>query len=86
MCGIFMFPVVLKMKMLKQRGKFRYTNKFDKSKNAVTPAGVEVLLDSGINAKIAASSDNSIYAYRINATIRGEMYAQTEHFDRNPDF
>ncbi|HFB6602787.1 TPA: PilW family protein [Neisseria gonorrhoeae] len=51
--------------------KFRYTNKFDKSKNAVTPAGVEVLLDSGLNAKIAASSDNSIYAYRINATIRG---------------
>lgn len=51
--------------------KFRYTNKFDKSKNAVTLAGVEVLLDSGLNAKIAASSDNSIYAYRINATIRG---------------
>ncbi|HHA3998326.1 TPA: PilW family protein [Neisseria gonorrhoeae] len=51
--------------------KFRYTNKFDKSKNAVMPAGVEVLLDSGLNAKIAASSDNSIYAYRINATIRG---------------
>ncbi|MFN2639584.1 PilW family protein [Neisseria gonorrhoeae] len=51
--------------------KFRYTNKFDKSKSAVTPAGVEVLLDSGLNAKIAASSDNSIYAYRINATIRG---------------
>ncbi|HFC3900819.1 TPA: PilW family protein [Neisseria gonorrhoeae] len=51
--------------------KFRYTNKFDKSRNAVTPAGVEVLLDSGLAAKIAASSDNSIYAYRINATIRG---------------
>lgn len=51
--------------------KFRYTNKFDKSENAVTPAGVEVLLDSGLNAKIVASSDNSIYAYRINATIRG---------------
>lgn len=51
--------------------KFRYTNKFDKSKSVVTPAGVEVLLDSGLNAKIAASSDNSIYAYRINATIRG---------------
>ncbi|EOF8647336.1 pilus assembly protein PilW, partial [Neisseria gonorrhoeae] len=42
--------------------------RFDRS---VTPAGVEVLLDSGLNAKIAASSDNSIYAYRINATIRG---------------
>lgn len=51
--------------------KFRYTNKFDKSRNVVTPAGVEVLLDSGLAAKIAASSDNSIYAYRINATIRG---------------
>ncbi|EPI3719995.1 PilW family protein [Neisseria gonorrhoeae] len=51
--------------------KFRYTNKFDKSKSAVTLAGVEVLLDSGLNAKIAVSSDNSIYAYRINATIRG---------------
>ncbi|EMT0953786.1 PilW family protein [Neisseria gonorrhoeae] len=51
--------------------KFRYTDKFDKSKNAVTPAGVEVLLDSGSDAKIAASSDNIIYAYRINATIRG---------------
>ncbi|ENS9506384.1 pilus assembly protein PilW [Neisseria gonorrhoeae] len=51
--------------------KFRYTDKFDKSKNAVTPAGVEVLLDSGRDAKIAASSDNIIYAYRINATIRG---------------
>ncbi|ENS7682496.1 TPA: PilW family protein [Neisseria gonorrhoeae] len=51
--------------------RFKYTDQFDKSKNAVTPAGVEVLLDSGLDAKIAASSDNSIYAYRINATIRG---------------
>lgn len=50
---------------------FKYMDKFDKSQNAVTPAGVEVLLDSGLDAKIAASSDNSIYAYRINATIRG---------------
>lgn len=48
--------------------QFKYTDKFDRS---VTPVGVEVLLDSGLNAKIAASSDNSIYAYRINATIRG---------------
>ncbi|HFB4447575.1 TPA: PilW family protein [Neisseria gonorrhoeae] len=48
--------------------QFKYTDRFDRS---VTPAGVEVLLDSGLNAKIAASSDNSIYAYRINATIRG---------------
>ncbi|ENS7858009.1 PilW family protein [Neisseria gonorrhoeae] len=48
--------------------QFKYTDKFDSS---VTPAGVEVLLDSGGNAKIAASSDNIIYAYRINATIRG---------------
>lgn len=48
--------------------QFKYTDKFDSS---VTPAGVEVLLDSGLDAKIAASSDNSIYAYRINATIRG---------------
>ncbi|HGM0043454.1 TPA: PilW family protein [Neisseria gonorrhoeae] len=48
--------------------QFKYTGKFDSS---VTPAGVEVLLDSGLNAKIAASSDNIIYAYRINATIRG---------------
>ncbi|HFC1973401.1 TPA: PilW family protein [Neisseria gonorrhoeae] len=48
--------------------QFKYTDRFDGS---VTPAGVEVLLDSGLNAKIAASSDNSIYAYRINATIRG---------------
>lgn len=51
--------------------QFKYTDKFDKSKNAVTPAGVEVLLDSGLDTKIAAFSDNSIYAYRINATIRG---------------
>ncbi|HEZ4467823.1 TPA: PilW family protein [Neisseria meningitidis] len=51
--------------------QFKYTNKFDSTQNAVTPAGVEVLLDSGLGAKIAASSDNSIYAYRINATIRG---------------
>ncbi|HFA7809013.1 TPA: PilW family protein [Neisseria gonorrhoeae] len=51
--------------------RFKYMDKFDKSKDAVTPAGVEVLLDSGLAAKIAASSDNSIYAYRINATIRG---------------
>ncbi|HFB6366679.1 TPA: PilW family protein [Neisseria gonorrhoeae] len=51
--------------------QFKYTDKFDKSREAVTPAGVEVLLDSGLDAKIAASSDNSIYAYRINATIRG---------------
>ncbi|UXY74100.1 PilW family protein [Neisseria gonorrhoeae] len=48
--------------------QFKYTDRFDRS---VTPAGVEVLLDSGLNAKIATSSDNSIYAYRINATIRG---------------
>ncbi|ENT1629207.1 pilus assembly protein PilW [Neisseria gonorrhoeae] len=48
--------------------QFKYTDRFDRF---VTPAGVEVLLDSGLNAKIAASSDNSIYAYRINATIRG---------------
>lgn len=51
--------------------KFKYTDKFDKSKNAVTPAGVEVLLSSGTDTKIAASSDNHIYAYRIDATIRG---------------
>lgn len=50
---------------------FKYTDKFDKSKNAVTPAGVEVLLSSGADTKIAASSDNHIYAYRIDATIRG---------------
>lgn len=48
--------------------QFKYTDKFDGS---VTLAGVEVLLDSGSDAKIAASSDNIIYAYRINATIRG---------------
>lgn len=48
--------------------QFKYTDKFDSS---VTPAGVEVLLDSGLDAKIAASSDNNIYAYHINATIRG---------------
>ncbi|HFC4147597.1 TPA: PilW family protein [Neisseria gonorrhoeae] len=48
--------------------QFKYTDKFDSS---VTPAGVEVLLNSGSDAKIAASSDNIIYAYRINATIRG---------------
>ncbi|ENW2301444.1 PilW family protein [Neisseria gonorrhoeae] len=48
--------------------QFKYTDKFGSS---VTPAGVEVLLDSGSDAKIAASSDNIIYAYRINATIRG---------------
>ncbi|ENZ8904583.1 PilW family protein [Neisseria gonorrhoeae] len=48
--------------------QFKYTDKFDSS---VTPAGVEVLLDSGSDAKIAASSDNIIYAYSINATIRG---------------
>lgn len=50
---------------------FKYTDKFDSSTNAVTPAGVEVLLSSGTDAKIAASSDNHIYAYRIDATIRG---------------
>ncbi|EMU3711379.1 PilW family protein [Neisseria gonorrhoeae] len=48
--------------------QFKYTDKFD---SFVTPAGVEVLLDSGSDAKITASSDNIIYAYRINATIRG---------------
>ncbi|WP_196427920.1 PilW family protein [Neisseria polysaccharea] len=51
--------------------KFKYTDKFDSSKDAVTPAGVEVLLNSGTDTKIAASSDNNIYAYRIDATIRG---------------
>lgn len=50
---------------------FKYTDKFDSSTNAVTPAGVEVLLNSGTDTKIAASSDNHIYAYRIDATIRG---------------
>ncbi len=65
---------------------FKYTDKFDSSPNAVTPAGVEVLLSSVTDTKIAASSDNHIYAYRVDAIIRGEMYAQTEHFDGNPDF
>lgn len=50
---------------------FKYTDKFDSFTNAVTPAGVEVLLNSGTDTKIAASSDNHIYAYRIDATIRG---------------
>ncbi|HEZ3585253.1 TPA: PilW family protein [Neisseria meningitidis] len=50
---------------------FKYTDKFDSVQNAVTPAGVEVLLSSGTDTKIAASSDNHIYAYRIDATIRG---------------
>lgn len=50
---------------------FKYTDKFDRAQNAVTPAGVEVLLSSGTDTKIAASSDNHIYAYRIDATIRG---------------
>ncbi|HEZ3247802.1 TPA: PilW family protein [Neisseria meningitidis] len=51
--------------------KFKYTGTFDSSTNAVTPAGVEVLLSSGTDTKIAAFSDNHIYAYRIDATIRG---------------
>lgn len=51
--------------------KFRYTDKFNSAQDAVTPAGVEVLLSSGTDTKIAASSDNHIYAYRIDATIRG---------------
>lgn len=51
--------------------KFKYTGTFDSAKDAVTPAGVEVLLSSGTDTKIAASSDNHIYAYRIDATIRG---------------
>ncbi|HGO8917809.1 TPA: PilW family protein [Neisseria meningitidis] len=51
--------------------QFKYTDKFDSAQNAVTPAGVEVLLSSGTDTKIAASSDNHIYAYRIDATIRG---------------
>lgn len=51
--------------------KFKYTDTFNSSTNAVTPAGVEVLLSSGTDTKIAASSDNHIYAYRIDATIRG---------------
>lgn len=50
---------------------FKYTGTFDSSTNAVTLAGVEVLLSSGTDTKIAASSDNHIYAYRIDATIRG---------------
>ncbi|HHS2157282.1 TPA: PilW family protein [Neisseria meningitidis] len=51
--------------------QFKYTDKFNSAKDAVTPAGVEVLLSSGTDTKIAASSDNHIYAYRIDATIRG---------------
>ncbi|HFC7701078.1 TPA: PilW family protein [Neisseria meningitidis] len=51
--------------------KFKYTDTFNSAKDAVTPAGVEVLLSSGTDTKIAASSDNHIYAYRIDATIRG---------------
>lgn len=50
---------------------FRYRDKFNSAQDAVTPAGVEVLLSSGTDTKIAASSDNHIYAYRIDATIRG---------------
>ncbi|HEZ5523562.1 TPA: PilW family protein [Neisseria meningitidis] len=50
---------------------FKYTDKFDSAKDAVTPAGVEVLLNSGTDTKITASADNHIYAYRIDATIRG---------------
>lgn len=50
---------------------FKYTDTFNSAKDAVTPAGVEVLLGSGTDTKIAASSDNHIYAYRIDATIRG---------------
>lgn len=50
---------------------FRYTDKFNSAQDAVTPAGVEVLLSSGTDTKIAASSDNHIYVYRIDATIRG---------------
>lgn len=50
---------------------FRYTDKFNSAQDAVTPAGVEVLLSSGTDTKIAASSDSHIYAYRIDATIRG---------------
>lgn len=50
---------------------FKYTDTFNSAKDAVTPAGVEVLLSSGADTKIAASSDNHIYAYRIDATIRG---------------
>lgn len=65
-----MFSAVLKMTMPAKR-KHSNTDKFDSSTNAVTPAGVEVLLSSGTATKIAASSDNYIYAYRIDATIRG---------------
>lgn len=50
---------------------FKYTDTFNSAKDAVTPAGVEVLLSSDTDTKIAASSDNHIYAYRIDATIRG---------------
>lgn len=50
---------------------FKYTDTFNSAKDAVTPAGVGVLLSSGTDTKIAASSDNHIYAYRIDATIRG---------------
>ncbi|HGT4314382.1 TPA: PilW family protein [Neisseria meningitidis] len=50
---------------------FKYTDTFNSAKDAVTPAGVEVLLSSGTDTKIAASSDNHIYAYHIDATIRG---------------
>ncbi|HID8586440.1 TPA: PilW family protein [Neisseria meningitidis] len=50
---------------------FKYTDTFNSAKDVVTPAGVEVLLSSGTDTKIAASSDNHIYAYRIDATIRG---------------
>lgn len=50
---------------------FKYTDTFNSAKDAVTPAGVEVLLSSGTDTKIAASSDNHIYTYRIDATIRG---------------
>lgn len=49
---------------------FRYTDKFNSAQDAA-PAGVEVLLSRGTDTKIAASSDNHIYAYRIDATIRG---------------
>ncbi|MBG8726551.1 pilus assembly protein PilW [Neisseria meningitidis] len=50
---------------------FKYTDTFNSAKDAVTLAGVEVSLSSGTDTKIAASSDNHIYAYRIDATIRG---------------
>ncbi|HEZ6855782.1 TPA: PilW family protein [Neisseria meningitidis] len=50
---------------------FKYTDTFNSAKDAVAPAGVEVSLSSGTDTKIAASSDNHIYAYRIDATIRG---------------